>query len=70
MKLFKMLVCAVSLLAAGQNAHAVGQVPKSDVRDGQLACMETAIKGGRSISSNERRAVREEAGSANAVSAQ
>lgn len=69
MKLFKVMAIVASLFAAGQSAHAVGVMEKSDVRDGQLVCMERATKDGRSLSAESR--TREERGQpANAVGAQ
>jgi hypothetical protein len=70
MKLFKMVVCAVTLFAASQSAFAVGKMERDEVRDGQLLCMEKATKGARTISSNERPAAREDGQEAGAVSAQ
>lgn len=69
MKLFKSFVVVASLLAAGQSAHAVGVMEKSDVRDGQLVCMERAIKEGRGVAAESR--TKEERGQeATAISAQ
>jgi hypothetical protein len=70
MKLFKLVLCAVTLLAASQSAYAVGKMERDEVRDGQLLCMEKATKGSRTISSNERPAASDEGRDSGAVSAQ